>query len=106
MAQKVPRPPLSTGRGVQSHMPTLPPHSLAQPPSFDAVVSFSLRLAVQCLQNGADTCSSRPPVRICSIPPAPSARNLHPFHPRLYDFRASLDSFRVGPRSPLRVFMV
>eukprot|EP00964_Phaeocystis_antarctica_P066064 scaffold39902_cov30-Phaeocystis_antarctica.AAC.1 len=26
---------------------TLPPHSLAQPPSFYAVVSFSLRLAVQ-----------------------------------------------------------
>eukprot|EP00964_Phaeocystis_antarctica_P085921 scaffold54333_cov62-Phaeocystis_antarctica.AAC.2 len=26
---------------------TLPPHSLAQPPSFDAVLSFSLRLAVQ-----------------------------------------------------------
>ena len=24
--------------------------------------------------------------RILSIPPAPSARNLHPFHPRLYDF--------------------
>eukprot|EP00964_Phaeocystis_antarctica_P096281 scaffold62604_cov68-Phaeocystis_antarctica.AAC.3 len=26
---------------------------------------------------------ARPPARICSIPPAPSARNLqHPFHPR------------------------
>ena len=39
---------------------TLPPYFLAQPPSFDAVVSFSLCLAVQWLHNGADTCSPRP----------------------------------------------
>ena len=65
---------------------TLPPHSSPQPPCFDGFESSSRRLAVQWLHNGADTCSPRPPVRICSLPPAPSARNLHPFHPRLYDF--------------------
>eukprot|EP00964_Phaeocystis_antarctica_P117740 scaffold81557_cov51-Phaeocystis_antarctica.AAC.1 len=71
---------------------TLPPHSLAQPPSFDAVVSFSLRLAVQWLHDGADTCSPRPSARILSIPPAPSSAASYP---SLSRHRNELPSTRV-----------
>ena len=41
--------------------------------------------------------------RIFSIPPAPSARNLHHFHPRLYEFWASLDSFSEAAEGLLEV---
>ena len=82
---------------------TLPPHLSRQPLRFHGFESYSHRNAVQLLDKGAETCSPRPPARIFSIPPAPSARHLHHFHPRLYEFWASLDSFSEAAEGLLEV---